>query len=115
MSLMSDDAVFLVPGRPVMRKSDFAAAASAQAGGAGPQFDGTSEIQEIQIHGDWAFMWAKLKVKMTMPGSSKSTSRSGHTLTILKKQDGRWVLARDANMLAPDAESQTNDSPQRTG
>jgi len=28
-------------------------------------------------------------------------TRAGHTLTILKKQNGNWVLARDANMLAP--------------
>jgi hypothetical protein len=28
-------------------------------------------------------------------------TRAGHTLSILMKQDGRWVLARDANMLAP--------------
>ena len=30
LSLMSDDVVFLVPGQPVMRKADFAAAARAQ-------------------------------------------------------------------------------------
>lgn len=27
--------------------------------------------------------------------------RAGHTLSVLRKQDGRWVLARDANLLAP--------------
>jgi hypothetical protein len=26
-------------------------------------------------------------------------TRAGHTLSILKKERGRWVLARDANML----------------
>ncbi len=100
LSLMSDDVVFLVAGRPVMRKADFAAAARAQSGNDAPQFDGTSEIQEIKILGDWAFMWNKLTVIVTAPGG-KPMKRAGHTLTILNKQNGKWVLARDANMLAP--------------
>lgn len=62
LDLMTEDAVFLVPGRPVMRKAEFAAAAGAQAAGQAPQFDGTSEIQEIQVVGDWAFMWTHLTV-----------------------------------------------------
>ena len=28
--------------------------------------------------------------------------RAGHTLSILKKENGTWLLARDANMLAPE-------------
>jgi len=27
--------------------------------------------------------------------------RAGHTLTILHKEKGKWVIARDANLLAP--------------
>lgn len=100
LSLMSDDVVFLVAGRPVMRKDDFAAAARAQAGCDAPQFDGNSEIQEIRILGDWAFLWTKLTVTVTPPGGA-SMVRAGHTLSILKKEGGRWVLIRDANMLAP--------------
>ena len=29
---------------------------------------------------------------------------AGPVLTILRKQEGRWVVVRDANMLAPDPE-----------
>jgi uncharacterized protein (TIGR02246 family) len=101
LSLMADDAVFLVPGQPVMRKADFAVAARSQAGQEAPRFDGTSEIQEIKILGDWAFMWTKLTVVITPPGGAQSMTRAGHTLSILKKQNGKWLLARDANMLAP--------------
>lgn len=101
LSLMSDDVVFLVPGRPVMRKADFAAAARSQAAAGGPRFEGTSEIQEIKILGEWAFMWTKLTVVVTPPNGGPSMTRAGHTLTILKKQNGKWVLARDANLLAP--------------
>ena len=100
LSLMADDVVFLVTGQPPMRKADFAAAAHAQAGTGAPQFDGSSEIQEIKILGGWAFMWSKLTVIVTPPSGAQPITRAGHTLTIFKKESGKWVLARDANMLA---------------
>ena len=89
LSLMADDVVFLLPGQPVMRKADFAAAARAQSGLDAPQFDGSSEIQEIKILGDWAFMWTKLTVIVTPPGGAQPMTRAGHTLSILKKQSGK--------------------------
>ena len=101
LSWMSEDVVFLVPGQPAMRKTGFAAAARAQAGKHAPTFDGTSEIQEIKVLGDWAFMWTKLTVVVTPAGGDPPITRSGHTLSVLRKDNGRWVLARDANMLAP--------------
>lgn len=101
LGLMTEDVVFLVPGKPAMRKSEFAAAARAQATGNAPTFDGSSEIQEVQISGDWAFMWSKLRVVATPPGGGSPTARSGHTLTVFRRQGGRWLLARDANLLTP--------------
>ncbi|MGH7230475.1 MAG: YybH family protein [Nitrospiraceae bacterium] len=102
LSLMAEDVVFLLPGQqPMVGKSAFAAAAVAQSDQEPPQFDGTSEIQEIKVLGEWAFMWTKLSVVVTPPGGAPSMARAGHTLSILKKQNGKWVLARDANMLSP--------------
>ena len=101
LNLIADDVVFLVAGRPPMFKGEFAAAMKAQAGKTAPKFDGKSEIQEIKVLGDWAFMWTKLSVIATPPDGSPPMERAGHTLTILKKDKGRWVLARDANLLAP--------------
>jgi uncharacterized protein (TIGR02246 family) len=101
LSLMSDDVVFLVPGQPPMRKADFAAAARAQTAPNAPQIDGSSDIQEIRILGDWAFMWQKLTVVVTPSDGAPPMTRAGHTLTIFAKQNGKWVLARDANLLAP--------------
>jgi uncharacterized protein (TIGR02246 family) len=101
LSLMADDVIFLVTGQPPMiGKSAFAAAMKAQSDQGIPDIDGKSEIQEIKVLGDWAYMWTKLTVVFTPPGGTPMT-RAGHTLSILKKQDGKWVLARDANMLAP--------------
>ena len=62
---------------------------------------GASDIQEITVAGDWAFMWTKLRVVATLPDGSPPVERAGHTLTVLHKQQGRWLLARDANLLAP--------------
>jgi uncharacterized protein (TIGR02246 family) len=102
LSLMADDAVFLIAGhQQPMTRAGFEAGARAQASGAAPQFEGTSEIQEIKILGDWAFMWTKLTVVARPPDGARATKRAGLTLSILKKHNGKWVLARDANMLAP--------------
>jgi uncharacterized protein (TIGR02246 family) len=101
LSLMADDVVFLQPGQPVMHKADFGAAARARSNQDAPQLDASIEIQEIQILGDWAFMWTKLTVVLTPPGGAQPLKRAGHTLTILKRQSGKWVIARDANMLVP--------------
>jgi uncharacterized protein (TIGR02246 family) len=101
LGLMTEDVVFLVSGKPPMRKADFAAAAKAQATGNAPSFDGTSEIQEVQVSGDWAFMWSKLTVVATPPDGKAPITRSGHTLSVFNRQNGRWLLARDANLLAP--------------
>lgn len=47
LSLLTEDVVFLVPGQPVMRKTDFTAAAPVQSAQDAPPFDSASEIQEI--------------------------------------------------------------------
>ena len=100
LGLMTDDVVFLVPGRAPMDKREFAALSRVLPGTTPPQIDGRSEIQEIVVSGDIAFMWTKLSMVMTPPGG-QPIERAGHTLTVLKRVDGRWLLARDANLLVP--------------
>lgn len=103
LALMTDDAVFLVPGQPPFGKDAFAAAAQAQSA-EGLRFDGHSEIEELQVLGDWAFMRTRLRVTARPPDGGEAITRAGSTLTILRKEDGRWRLARDANLLAPAAD-----------
>lgn len=101
LSLMTDDVVFLVAGQQPFGKDHFAAVMKPQPGGIPlPKIDGHSEIQEIRISGDHAYMWTRLTVEVTPPGGTPVT-RAGHTLSVLRKVAGRWQLARDANMLAP--------------
>jgi uncharacterized protein (TIGR02246 family) len=101
LGLITDDVVFLQPGRPPMRKAEFEASVRAQTGPGAPRIEGHCEIQEVQVAGDWGFIWTRLCVKVTPPDGSAAVERAGHTLTVLRKEQGRWWLARDANLLAP--------------
>ena len=98
LGLMTDDVVFLVPGRAPMDKQEFAALSRLPAGSTPPQIDSRSEIQEIVVSGDIASMWTKLSIVMTPPGG-QPIERAGHTLTVLRRVNGRWLIARDANLL----------------
>jgi uncharacterized protein (TIGR02246 family) len=97
LSLMTDDVVFMVPGREPFGKQEFAAASQGMQGVA---FAGKSDIRELKVLGDWAYLRNYLEVTITPPGVPPAR-RAGHTLTILcKGADGTWRLARDANLLA---------------
>ena len=99
LELMTDDVVFLVPGRPPMTKDEFAALSASPPGVHRPQFETAQDIREIEVSGDMAFMWSALTVAVTPPGETQPIEREGHTLTIFRKVKGRWLLARDANLL----------------
>ena len=98
LSLMADDVLFMVPGREPFGKEEFAAAAR---GMTDIRIEGTSEIQEIEVNGDRAYLRNRLTITVTPEGGEPLLQRSGYTLSILRKEkDGRWVLIRDANLLA---------------
>lgn len=107
LGLMADDAKFLVPGQPPFGKETFAQTAQAPSS-ASMEIDGDSDILEITVTGDWAFMVSHLTVTVRSGGSVQMV-RAGHTLSVLKKTDGRWQLFRDANLLVPVQE--TTDNP----
>ena len=99
LSLMSDDVLFLTPGQEPFGKETFAAASRERTGDV--RVEGTSEIEELEVAGDWAWVRTRITVTMT-PSNGEPTRRSGHTLSIMRKNaDGKWVLERDANLLAP--------------
>ena len=101
LGLMTDDVVFLLPGRASMGKAEFAALSRKPVGVPQPKFEAMSEVQEIQVAGDMAYFWSKLVITVTPPGANQPIEREGHTLTILRRIDGRWLVARDANLLSP--------------
>lgn len=99
MDLMSEDVVFLVAGQPPMRGRDAFATAFHRVL-EHHKIESTGEIQEIQIVSDLAYCWTYLSVTVTSLEDGKARQRTGHSLTILRKQaDGSWIISRDANML----------------
>ncbi|KMW47175.1 SgcJ/EcaC family oxidoreductase [Ralstonia insidiosa] len=100
LSLMTDDVLFLTPGQAPFGKEAFAAMSN---GMKDVQVDGTSDIQEVQVFGDIAYLRNALRIVITMP-DGKVVRRSGQTLTILRKEaDGKWRLVRDANLVVAEA------------
>src|SRR5215510_8698320 len=96
LNMMTDDVVFMTCGREPFGKEEFAASSAAMRD---MKIDGTAEVKELAITGDWAWARTHLSVSVTMP-DGKEMRRSGYTLTILTKgMDGRWLIARDANLL----------------
>ena len=99
LELMDDDVVFLGAGRPPMRgRTDFAAASKAMKA----RVEGTADIQEVRVFGEWAYCWNQLTVTIHPAGGGAPTRLNGPALSVLRrKPDGSWVVFRDANMVAP--------------
>ena len=96
LNLMSDDVLFITPGREPFGKEAFASKDQQMKD---MEIDGNIDIKEIKVLGDWAWMRTHIEVTMTS-ASGEAHHRAGSTLSILRKEaDGRWVLARDANLL----------------
>jgi uncharacterized protein (TIGR02246 family) len=99
VSLVADDVIFIVPGREPFGKDEFAAASR---GMTDVRIEGISNIQEMKVLGDWAYLRNRPTVTVTPAGGQAMLKRSGYTLSILRKEeDGRWLLVRDANLLTP--------------
>jgi uncharacterized protein (TIGR02246 family) len=99
LSLMSEDAVFLMPGMPPIRGRE-AYAALCKPIMPFASFEAKSELQEIKICGDYAWCWGRLSIAGMPKQGDALVRRSGPVLSIFQKQpSGDWVLIRDANML----------------
>jgi uncharacterized protein (TIGR02246 family) len=97
LGLMTEDVVFMVPGSAPFGRVRFAEGAQAMKG---MKIDGRNDILEIEIAGGWAWLRGHVTLTITPPGGAPM-QRSGDTLTIFRKgSDGRWRLARDANLMA---------------
>jgi len=98
LDLMTDDVIFMVPGREPFGKDGFRAQSEAISG---VEMDGRAEIREMRILGDWAWIRNHIDLTVTPAGGGEPIRRAGHTLSVLEKgADGRWRLARDANLVS---------------
>lgn len=100
LGLMTEDAVFLNPGRPPMGRDGFSGAFSAAHEQAKVRC--VSELEEVVVAGEAAYTRSKDALTVTKPGGGEPTRLAGHRITVYRKQtDGRWLLARDAHTLTP--------------
>ena len=95
LDLMTDDVVFLAPGREPFGKEVFRAASAAMAD---MTIDGENYVEELHVIGDHAYARSRITVTVTMP-DGKVIRRAGHGLSIFRKDDRGWRLARDANLV----------------
>jgi len=100
LTLLADDMIFIVPGQPPFGKREFKAAWEGPMRGAKVESD--AHIEELLFSGDFAITRTRLAVGITTP-DGKTSRASGYTMTLFRKQpDGRWLFARDANLLMPE-------------
>jgi uncharacterized protein (TIGR02246 family) len=98
MDMMTDDVVFMTPARAPFGKAEFAANVERMKGVA---IDGRAEVQEIEVFGPRAYIRNQIQVELTSSGQTPRRM-SGYAVSILRKEaDGRWRIARDANLVMP--------------
>ena len=99
LSLLADDVVFLTPGNPPMTRNDFAKGfrdVSAKA-----RIESAQDVKEIRTSGDIANAWSHLTIVLTPKQGGKTSEASGYVLTVFQRSpSGKWLLARDANLVA---------------
>lgn len=95
LDLLTDDAIFMAPGKEPFGKQAWAQEMKDL------RIEGSSEICELQVLGNWAWMRTHIEMTMTPVTGDRPTRMEGYALTILQKgADGRWRIARDANLPA---------------
>ncbi len=100
LALMTEDVVFLTPGRPPFGGNEFAADSEKLKDFT---IEGRSDIQELVVFGDHAYIRNYIQITLARTGEA-ARRMSGHTLSVLRKgADQRWRLARDANLVRPEA------------
>jgi uncharacterized protein (TIGR02246 family) len=99
MGIMTDDIVFMTPGRAPFGKAEFAADVERMKSVA---IDARAEVQEIEVFGPRAYIRNHVRVELTSPGQAPKRV-SGYAMSVLRKEaDGRWRIARDANLVMPE-------------
>jgi uncharacterized protein (TIGR02246 family) len=98
--LMTDDIVFMAPGRPPFGRQEFIESFQGMIGHVAMRCNG--EYEEIILSGDFAYARARLDIIVTPKNGGVPKHLSGNTLSILRRStDGKWKLCRDANLLTP--------------
>lgn len=100
LALATPDVVFLTPDQPPQTREQIDGNLRALFGMNMVKAD--MEVDEIEVCGNLAFARTTMNVTITSKYGFAPIECTGHTLTVLRRdQAGKWLLARDASMLAP--------------
>ncbi len=98
LAMLTDDVIFMTPGRAPFGKVEFAADNERLADVA---VEARAEVLEIETFGDCAYARSRIGAIVTSRGEPER-SMAGYALSVLRKgSDGRWRIARDANLVMP--------------
>jgi uncharacterized protein (TIGR02246 family) len=96
--LMTDDVVFFTPGRTPFGRNEFIESFKAMKEHVAMQCEG--EYLEIVVDGALAYATARLDITVTPKNGGIAKEMSGNALSVFRRlPDGKWRLARDANLL----------------
>ena len=100
LTLMTDDVVFLNPGREPIGQREFPN--GFLTGHQRSWIHCVSEIEEVAVFGEVAYTRCRDSLSVKPRTGGEATDLAGHRITIYRKQpDGAWLLARDAHTLSP--------------
>ena len=97
VDMLAEDVVFLTPGNAPFGRDKFAAGFRQVSSRASIQT--AQDIHEVRVSGDLAYARSHLRVTMTPKDGSAALVNEGDALTVLRREGGRWLLARDANLM----------------
>jgi uncharacterized protein (TIGR02246 family) len=98
-SILDDDVLFVTAGRPPFGKKEFF---SGDSGKPPYRFESRVQVHEVKVHGDWALTRVELDIEMMATKDAQLMKLTGPTMSVWRKTpEGRWVIWRDANMVAP--------------
>jgi uncharacterized protein (TIGR02246 family) len=100
LTLMTDDVVFLNPGKEPVGRREFPN--GFLIGHQRSWINCVSEIVEVAVFGEVAYTRCRDSLSVKPRAGGEATELAGHRITIYRKQpDGIWLLARDAHTLSP--------------
>jgi len=98
LDMMTDDVVFMTPGRAPFGKAEFAVDSERMTG---VSVDARAEVLEVETFGPRAYVRSRIGAIVTS-GGQPPRPMAGYAMSILRKEaDGRWRIARDANLVMP--------------
>ena len=106
LGLMTDDVLFMVPGREPFGKEAFAAASRSMAG---VRMQGSNDIRELVVLGDIAYLRNYIALTITPPGGARCGARATRSRSCAK---GR-MAAGPSLLVSPRVGSQLSASKRR--